>query len=108
MSLQVQNDIFDPTKPLLLMADTSALETSLVVFQWCAQTLALQIFHTKSILLTRSLRRQSPVHRETFGVSALLQLAKPYLFQSTVKTNSKTNLLFSDAKTILQIVNNWL
>ena len=83
MSLQVRNYIYDPAKPLLLMSDTSALESSLVVFQWCSKTLALQITHTKSILLTTSLQRQSPVQREAFGVSALLQLAKPYLFQST-------------------------
>ena len=99
MSLQVRNYIYHPAKPLLLMTDTSALESSLVVFQWCAKTLNLQITHTKSILLTTSLRRQSPVHREAFGVSALLQLAKPYLFQST----TQTNFLFSDASSISYI-----
>ena len=73
MGLQIRNYIYDPSKPLMLMADTSALESSLVIFQWDAKTLDLQITHTKSILLTTSLRRQSPVHREAFGVSALLQ-----------------------------------
>ena len=33
MGLQVRNHIFDPSKPLLLMADTSALERSMVIFQ---------------------------------------------------------------------------
>ena len=71
MSLQVRNHIYDPAKPLLLMADTSALESSLVVFQWCAKSLALQIVHTKSILLTTSLRRQSPVHRDAYCIRGI-------------------------------------
>ena len=32
MGLQIRNYIYDPAKPLMLMADTSDLETSLVIF----------------------------------------------------------------------------
>ena len=69
MGLQIRNYIFDP-------ADTSPQETSLVIFQWDAKSMNLQITHTKSILLSTSIRRQSPVHREAFGVSSLLAMAK--------------------------------
>ena len=99
MGLQVSNYIYDPSKPLMLMADTSALESSMVIFQWDQTTLDLQITHTKSILLTTALRRQSPVHRESFGVQSLLKLARPYLFQST----ALANLLFNDASSISYI-----
>ena len=99
MGLQVRNHIYDPSKPLLLMADTSALESSMVIFQWDQAALDLQITHTKSILLTTALRRQSPVHRESFGVQSLLKLARPYLFQST----APVNFLFNDASSISYI-----
>ena len=59
MGLQIRTYIYDPAKPLMLMADTSALETSLVIFQWDAKTLNLRITHIKSILLSTSIRRQS-------------------------------------------------
>ena len=48
MGLQIRNYIFDPAKPIMAMADTSALETSLVIFQWDAKSMNLQITHTKS------------------------------------------------------------
>ena len=64
MGLQIRNYIFDPAKPLMCMADTSALETSLVIFQWDAKSMNLQITHTKSILLSSSIARQSQLHRE--------------------------------------------
>ena len=99
MSLQIRNHIFDPTRPLMAMAETSALETSLVLFQWNPDTLNLDIIHTKSILLSTSIRRQSPVHREAFGVSQLLALAKPYLFQSS----ATINFLFNDASSMSYI-----
>ena len=102
MSLQIRNHIFDPTRPLMAMADTSALETSLVLFQWNPDTLNLDIIHTKSILLSTSIRRQSPVHREAFGVSQLLALAKPYLFQSS----ATINFLFNDASSMSYISRN--
>ena len=102
MGLQIKNFIFDPAKPFMCMADTSALETSLVIFQWDAKSMNLQITHTKSIILSTSISRQSPVHREAFGVSSLLTMAKPYLFQST----AQANFLFSDASSILYIARN--
>ena len=102
MGLQIRNYIFDPSKPIMAMADTSALETSLVIFQWNPATMNLQIIHTKSILLSTSIRRQSPVHREAFGVSSLLAMAKPYLFQST----APANFLFNDASSISYIARN--
>ena len=71
MSLQIRNHIFDPTNPIMAMCDTSALETSIVIFQWNPETLSLVIITTKSILLTTALRRQSPVHREGFGVEKI-------------------------------------
>ena len=96
MGLQIRNHIFDPGKPCMAMADTSALETSLVIFQWDLKSMNLLIIHTKSILLSTSIRRQSPVHREAFGVGALLAMAKPYLFQST----ALANFLFNNASSI--------
>ena len=71
----------------------------MVIFQWDQTALDLQITHTKSILLTTALRRQSPVHRESFGVQSLLKLARPYLFQST----APVNFLFNDASSISYI-----
>ena len=85
MGLQIRNYIFDHAKPLMFMAGTFALETSLVIFQWDAKSMNLQITHTKSIILSTSIRRQSPAHQEAFGDSSLLTMAKPYLFQSTAK-----------------------
>ena len=76
MGLQIRNYIFDLTKPLMLMADTSAVESSLLIFQWDPDTLTLQIVTTKSILLTTALRRQAPVHREAHGVDRVMDLAK--------------------------------
>ena len=102
MGLQIRNYIYDPAKPLMLMADTSVLDMSLVIFQWDAQSLKLQITHTKSILQSTSIMCQSPVHREAFGVSSLLTMAKPYLFQST----AQTNFPFSDGSSISYIARN--
>ena len=56
----------------------------------------------KSILLSTALRRQAAVHREAFGVDQLLELAKPYHFQST----SPVNYLFNDASSISYISRN--
>ena len=102
MALQIRNHIFDPTKPIMAMCDTSALKTSIVIFQWNPETLSLAIITTKSILLTTALRRQSPVHREGFGVDKLIDVAKPYLFQSL----SPVNYLFNDASSIAYIARN--
>jgi hypothetical protein len=102
MGLQIRNYIFDPTKPLMLMADTSAVESSLLIFQWDPDTLSLQIVTTKSILLTTALRRQAPVHREAHGVDRVMDLAKSYLFQ----TSAPVNYLFDDASSISYIARN--
>ena len=51
---------------------------------------------TKSILLPMAIKRQSPVHRESFGYTAMLQLALPYLFASQVPHN----FLLCDASSI--------
>jgi hypothetical protein len=102
MGLQIRNYIFDPTRPLMLMADSSALESSLVLYQWNPDLLTLDIVSTKSILLTTALRRQAAVHREAFGVDRVMDLAKPYLFQST----SPVNYLFTDASSISYIARN--
>ena len=66
MGLQIRNHIFDPGKPCMAMADTSALETSLIIFQWDSKA---------------------------FGVGALLAMAKPYLFQSTALANFSLTML---------------
>ena len=102
MALQIRNHIFDPTKPIMAMCDTSTLKSSLILFQWNPETLSLAIVTTKSILLTTALRRQAPVHREAFGVDKLLDVAKPYLFQSL----SPVNYLFNDASSISYIARN--
>ena len=86
----------------MAMCDTSALETSIVLFQWNPETLSLAIITTKSILLTTAFRRQSPVHGEGFGVDKLIDVAKAYLFQSL----SPVNYLFNDASSIAYIARN--
>ena len=95
-ALQLKNHIHDPKKPLILYADTSALESGLSAFQFDKDKLALQLISTKSVLLPLSVRRQAAVFRECFGVEALLSMAKPYLFQ----TQSPHNFLLNDASSI--------
>merc|ERR1712236_130531 len=51
----------------------------------------LQITHTKSILLSTTIRCQCLVHQEAFGVRSFLAMAKPYLFQSTALANFMFN-----------------
>ena len=102
MALQIRNTIFNPTRPLCKYADTSILETGLLIFQWNPEKLNLNLIHTKSILLPTAIRKQAAVHRECFGISALLAMAKPYLFQST----APANFLFNDASSISYISRN--
>jgi hypothetical protein len=102
MGLQIRNYIFDPTKPLMLMADGSAVESSLLIFQWNADLLSLDMVSTKSMLLTTALRNQAAIHIEAFGVDRVLELAKPYLFQSL----SPVNYLFTDASSISYVSRN--
>ena len=49
-----------------------------------------------------ALRRQSAIHREAFAAGKVLDLAKPYLFQSS----SPVNYLFSDASSISYVARN--
>ena len=96
------NYIFDPTKPLMLMSDGSAIESSLLIYQWNPDLLTLDIVSTKSMLLTTALRNQAAIHREAFGVDRVMELAKPYLFQST----SPVNYLFTVASSISYVSRN--
>ena len=102
MALQIRNTIFNPTRPLCKYADTSILETGLLIFQWNPEKLNLNLIHTKSILLPTAIRKQAAVHRECFGISALLSMAKPYLFQSV----APAYFLFNDASSIAYISRN--
>ena len=52
MGLQIRNYIFDPTKPLMLMADGSCVESSILIFQWNPDLLSLDMVTTKSMLLS--------------------------------------------------------
>ena len=96
MALSLKNYIFNPKQPLILIPDTSALETGLSLAQWNPDKLSLQLVTTKSIILPMTIKRQSPVYREAFGVTAMLQLARPYLFSS----QTQHNFLFCDASSI--------
>ena len=56
----------------------------------------------KSILLPTSIRHQSAIHREAYGINELIAMARPYLFQST----SPVNYLFNDVSSISYISRN--
>ena len=60
MGLQIRNYIFDPTKPLMLMADTSAVESSLLIFQWDPDTLTLKIVTTPELTVSDLDRKAAP------------------------------------------------
>ena len=75
MSLQIRNYIFDPTRPLVCMADSSALEASLLLCQWDPDLLTLDMVSTKSLLMTTALRNQSAIHHEAFASGKVLELA---------------------------------
>ena len=102
MSLQIRNTIYNPEKPLCSFADTSILESGLLVMQWNPDLLSLDLVATKSILLPTSIRRAAPVHREAYGLSSLMDMIKPYLFQ----TKSEHNFIFNDASSITYIARN--
>ena len=96
MSLQIKNHIFDPSKSLILLTDTSAVESSNLICNWNPHQLTLHLITTKSTLLTTALRNQAPIHRETYGGHQVLALGKPYLLQST----APVNFLFTDASSL--------
>ena len=79
VSLHIKNFIFKPERVLFVLADATAVKTSAFICQWDQNTLNLNIIAAKSTLLTEALRRQSPVHREAFGVSCAMTLGRPYL-----------------------------
>ena len=70
--------------------------------QWDDQKLNLRIIGAKSVLLTTALRRQSPLHKEAFGLQLALTQAHPYLLQS----KSNNNFIFTDASVLSYITRN--
>ena len=94
--LHLKNYIFKPERVLFILADTSAVETSAFCTQWDPNTLNLNTVAAKP---TEALRRQSPVHREAFGVSCAMTLVRPHL----LTTKAPVNYLFTDASSISYI-----
>ena len=88
--------MYRPEDPLILLPDCSAVEASGFVTQWCPTSLRLKIISCFSVLLTTALRRQSPLHRESFAFDKTLCLAHPYLLQ----TKALANYAFTDASVI--------
>ena len=97
--MAIRNAIYNPKHPLFLLTDTSAVESSVFICNWNPDDLTLNIVGTKSSLLTTSMRRQSPVHREAVGLRKVIDLAKPYLIQ----TVAPVNYLFTDASSLSYI-----
>ena len=95
-SLQVKNFIFQPHLPLLLCVDSSAVERAMFLFQILPDQIDLRIITCKSKLLTEAARRKAPVSREADAVSDGIDLAEPYLMQST----ALANYIFSDMASI--------
>ena len=102
ISLKVRNYIFQPSQPLILLTDASAVEASCIVCQWDKNQLNLQVVTAKSVLLTTALRRNSPLHKEAFGLENVLKLDRPYLLQS----KSPVNYIFTDASVLSYITRN--
>ena len=99
MALGIKNAIFNPKHPLILLNDTSAVETSGFVCQWNPGTCQLCVLKAKSHILTEAQRRASPVHRESQGTHFMMDSARPYLLQ----TECPVNYLFVDASSISYI-----
>ena len=97
MALGIKNAIFNPKHPLMLLNDTSAVETSGFVCQWNPDTCQLIVLKAKSHILTTAQRRASPVHREAQGTHLMMDSARPYLLQCD------TNYLICDASSISYI-----
>ena len=102
IGLKIRNYIYDPKKPLILLCDSSAVEASIVLAQWDNMKLNLKIIGAKSVLLTTALRRQSPLHKEAFGLQLAITQAHPYLLQS----KSSNNFIFTDASVLSYITRN--
>ena len=69
--------------PLLLAVDSSAVEPGLFLFQILPNEIDLRNVTCKSKLLTEAERRKPPVSREADSVSDGINMAEPYLLQST-------------------------
>ena len=73
MRRAIKNAIFNQDHPLLLLVDTSAVETAGFVIQWSPVTNLLRVLKAKSHLLTTPKRRISPVHRESQGTHYVME-----------------------------------
>ena len=85
MGLAIKNGIFNPDHPLLILVDTSAVETAGFVMQWSPVTNQLGVLESKSHLSTTPKRRASPVHRESQGTHYVMEASRPYLLQTRCK-----------------------
>ena len=101
-SLQIKNFIFQPHLPLLVTVDSSAVEKAMFLFQILRETIDLRIITCKSKLLTEAERRKPPTSREADAISDGIDMAEPYLLQST----AKSNYLFSDMASVQYISRN--
>ena len=99
ISLAIKNSIYDPNLSLILVVDTSAVETVSFILQWIPATCQLMVLKAKSHLLTTAQRRSTTVHREAIGTHHVMELSRPYLLQ----TPSAHNFLFVDASGISYI-----
>ena len=99
MALSIKTAIFNPKYSLILLVDTSAVETAGFIMQWNPTTNQLVVLKAKSHLLTTAQRRASPIHREAQGTHHVMDSARPYLLQS----EAKYNFLFVDASSISYI-----
>ena len=73
MGLAIKNAIFNPDHPLLILVDTSSVETAVFVMQWSPLTNQLRVLKAKSHLLTTPQRCASPVHRKSQGTGKISQ-----------------------------------
>ena len=64
MALGIKNAIFNPKLLLILLNDTSAVDSSGFVCQWNPDTCQLIVLKAKSHILITAQRRASPAHRE--------------------------------------------
>ena len=78
----IRNYIFQPIDPVICLTDASEVEQAAIITQWDREKLNLKMVVAKSTLFTTAQRRQSPLHPESPGVNQVLQVARPYLFQS--------------------------
>ena len=68
MALSINNQLYNPKFPLILLTDSSYIDQSSFCYQWDPHHLQLVIIRCRGHLLTVAQRRQSPVHKEADGV----------------------------------------